>query len=146
MDPRVIDILREPLFKDELGISDWDSKKEILEKDLEDPLIRNNVSLFFETLAKRRDANYRIPVNRFNNIKELIGYLTLQFEKQQDFVNLAKVMYYTQYFCFYSDEERRYVWMAEQFQQLDIAKKEEFWEKACAWILYVDRSHLPRTR
>lgn len=105
---------------------------------MEDVLTRQNVAFFFETLAKRKDANYRVTVGKFNNVKQLITFLALQFTKHLDYVNCAKILYYTQYFCYYSDEEKRYVWMAEKFQEeLEIVKKQEFWEKTLSWLIYV---------
>ncbi len=138
MDPLLITILREPLFREEPSITEWEVKQGRLEKDMEDSLTRQNVAFFFETLAKRKDANYRVSINRFDNIKQLLTFLASQYEKQGDFVNCAKMLYFTQYFCFYSDEEKRYIWLAEKFQdELPIAKKQEFWEKTLTWLIYV---------
>ena len=46
-------------------------------------------------------------------------------------------MYFTQYFCYYSDEEKRYVWLAEKLQECEAVKNEEFWEKTFSWMIYV---------
>lgn len=102
---------------------------------------RDNIAMFFETLAQRKDSNYRVSKVKFENIAQLIEFLVQTCENQNDLANAAVLLYYTQYFCYPDDEQKRFVSLAERLQELPLAKSEDFWIKAFVAMIHVESLH-----
>lgn len=102
---------------------------------------RDEIALFFETLSQKKDANYKVSQTKFENMSALVEFLIQTCENQEDLANAAVLLYYTQYFCYTNEEEKRVVFLAERLQELTLVKNAEFWEKAFAAMIYVGQSH-----
>ena len=98
---------------------------------------RDSIALFFETLSQKKDANYKVSKIKFENISTLVDFLIQTCENHSDLANAAVLLYYTQYFCYASDQEERFVFMAEKLQELPLAKSEDFWVRAFVAMVYV---------
>ena len=98
---------------------------------------RDNIALFFETLSQKKDANYRVSKVKFDNIANLVEFLVQTCENYSDLANAAVLLYYTQYFCYADEEQKRFVFMGEVLQELTLAKNEDFWVKAFVAMIYV---------
>lgn len=146
LDPVIISILREAVLR-ENGIEDWqDKKKEYLTTGLQDPEARIAAATFFETLAKRRETNYKVQSEeKFDNLSKVVLHLISIYEKEEDWDNLLKIVYFTQYFCCPIEAENRFVWMAERIQESPVVRKTVFWEKILNKLIYVDRFYLEWT-
>lgn len=98
---------------------------------------RDSIAMFFETLSQKKDANYKVSKTKFENIATLVEFLVQTCENQNDLANAAVLLYYTQYFCYLNDEEKRYVFLGERMQDLPLVKHQDFWERAFAAMIYV---------
>jgi uncharacterized membrane protein YgaE (UPF0421/DUF939 family) len=93
--------------------------------------------LFFESLAKRRETNYKVSNKKFESIAKLITKLLQIFAQHRDWDSMQKIVYYTQYFCTPLEQERRCVWMAEKMQELPETKELDFWKSSLNKLIYV---------
>lgn len=136
IDSKIITYLREPVFS-ENPVDEWEKKKALIELEMLTKEHRDNIALFFETYSLKKDANYRVSKVKFDNIANLVEFLVQTCENHNDLANAAVLLYYTQYFCFANEEEKRYVFIAERLQEMPLAKSEEFWVKAFVAMVYV---------
>lgn len=117
----------------------------MLEKELADPKARESSGIFFESLAKRRETNYKVANKKFESLTQLFSKLVVMFAQEKDWDSMQKIIYYTQYFCTPMEEERRYIWMAEKLQELPAIKELEFWKRSFNKLIYVDAHDLRKT-
>ena len=132
----MINFLREPVYSEQ-PVENWEEKKAQIEVEMTTKEHRDDIALFFETLSQKKDANYKVSQIKFENLATLIEFLIQTCENQQDLANCAVLLYYTQYFCYFNDAERRYVFMAERLQELPLVRTLDFWEKALSAMIYV---------
>ena len=125
----------------EAPIENWEQKKAMIELEMVSKEHRDSIALFFETLALKRDANYRVSRVKFENITNLVEFLIQTCENHNDLANAAVLLYYTQYFCYADEEEKRFVFLAEKLQEIPLAKNEGFWIRAFVAMIYVNMHH-----
>lgn len=139
IDSNLLNMLQEPLYAEDTP-KDWDKKKAILEIELDHKKQRESVSMFFEALARKRDMNYHVSRGRYENIASLVEFILQVCENHDDFQNGSIIAYFSQYFCYTDEAEKRFVFLAERLQQLSLIKSKEFWENTLTGLVCVSLS------
>lgn len=136
--------LREPMLRPDGGNTNWEYIQTMLKRHLQNPEVRVAVATFFETLSRRKDAEYRLNSVQFEKFTQLMGFIIQVLEENEDYTNLSRLVYFTQYFCTIRQTNQQgqeigdfsAVWMATKYLEMDFMKKPKYWEQSTCWVLH----------
>lgn len=144
MDPRLINIIREPLYSTE-PIRDWEAKSAFLQSQLALEAGRASVAGFFEEYRGRKERNYLVSEAKFADIERLLDLLSELMSKERDWSNLAKTIYFTQAFATATEPQRKVRTYAQKYIMSTVLKEPELWTQLLAAFLNVGYLDTGRT-
>lgn len=136
--------LREPLLRPDGGNTNWEYVQSALRRHLQQPEARAAVATFYETLAKRKDSEYRLNSAQFDKFVQVMEFLSELMVEHEDYSGLSRLVYYTQYFCTIQQiqvpgqdiGEFKALWMATKYLEMKFIKESKWWEQSCCWLLH----------
>jgi hypothetical protein len=136
--------LREPLLRPDGGNVNWENVQSVLKRNFTNPEVRASVTTFYETFSKKKDSEYRLNPTQFEKFSQLMNYMITLMEEEKDYTNLARLVYFTQYFCMIQQTmtegqdigDVRAIWIAATYLQMEFIKQSKFWEQSFCWLLH----------
>jgi len=142
LDPRLINIIREPLYSTE-PIQDWEAKSAFLQSQLALESGRASVAGFFEEYRGRKECNYLVSEAKFSDIERLLDVLSELMSKERDWSNLAKTIYFTQAFA--TEHKGKLRTYAQKYIMSTVLKEPELWTHLLTAFLNVGIFEAGRT-
>lgn len=136
--------LREPLLRPDGGNANWEYVQSALRRHLQQAEARGAVATFYETLAKKKDSEYRLNPAQFEKFVQLMQFISEVMVESEDYSSLSRLVYYTQYFCTIQQiqtpgqEIGEFValWMAAKYLEMKFIKESKWWEQSSCWLLH----------